>query len=189
MSGTKKEELFPSIFIILKNLFLSRQGHSSKINIDSLNKTNSGEVKQKTYTEKKQSTDEDTHYAAILKPNLNYKTACLMFSRSLKSIFVNHITFTFSSRSIFKCISFIPEVDKPTVHSYSLLRFHLISVCYTHLEKAAVGVCRSCSTSTASQRIYVGRCRTLHCSCKNSNTVIRLPEIVFGMQSSIAYFD
>lgn len=44
----KKVELFPSLFIIIKDLFLSRQGHSLKINMDSLTKINSGEVKQKT---------------------------------------------------------------------------------------------------------------------------------------------
>ena len=71
-------ELLLSIFIILKNLFLSRQEHSSNTNAGSLTKSDSGEVKQK------HSTDEDTHYAATLKPNLNYKATRLTFSGSLK---------------------------------------------------------------------------------------------------------
>lgn len=60
----------------------------------------------------------------------------------------------------------------------------------THLEEAAVAVGQSCGTRTAGQRADVGsRGAAGQSSCKNSNTPIRLPESVLGVQSSMASFD
>lgn len=140
-----------SIFIISKKLFLSRQGHSSKINTDSLIKMNSGEVKQRSYTENTIPLVR-THTMLLPWDTTRITDSVVLWNRYLWAIFpsLSQADQVADRHSPSRSPQSQRCFPRPPPRSPGPARC-------THLEKAAVGVGGSGRTSAAGQGIHVGR--------------------------------